>query len=254
MSDDALDPRVDENKDYFSELVGEGRKYKTPADLGKAYAHADNLIGVLTKRSDEMRDEIVKMREEINSKAKVEDLMDQLSKRQLASSEQPKAKEAPKPEINMDQVGDIIEQKFREVEELKRRKENTTLVTNRLKEAWGDGYQEVLKQKTQELGLTDTFVKDLQGNYPEVLFKTMGVAEAPTRDPYQAPPRNAMRNDSFAPKGAPKRTWAYYQELKKANPNIYFDRKTAVQMAQDAVELGDSFRDGDYYVSGLHEN
>jgi hypothetical protein len=38
-----------------------------------------------------------------------------------------------------------------------------------------------------------------------------------------------------------KRTWAYYQELKKTNPKLYLDPKISVQMDKDAIALGDAF-------------
>ena len=88
---------------------------------------------------------------------------------------------------------------------------------------------------------------------PKALLKILGVDREPRQDSFQSPPQNQRRSDGFAPRGAQKRTWAYYQELKKANPQLYFDPKIAVQMQKDAIELGEVFRDGDYYRTGVHE-
>ena len=43
-----------------------------------------------------------------------------------------------------------------------------------------------------------------------------------------------------------KRTWAYYQDIKKKDPHKFLMPKLQVQMMKDAAALGESFKDGDY--------
>jgi hypothetical protein len=43
-----------------------------------------------------------------------------------------------------------------------------------------------------------------------------------------------------------KRTWHWYQQLKKDNPRLYHEPKTQVQMHKDASDLGASFKDGNW--------
>jgi len=66
------------------------------------------------------------------------------------------------------------------------------------------------------------------------------------RENFQSPPRSDNRTGSFTPQGPKERTWAYYQELKKTNPKVYYDPKTQVQMHHDAVALEEKFKDGDF--------
>ena len=42
------------------------------------------------------------------------------------------------------------------------------------------------------------------------------------------------------------RTWSFYEKLRKENPNLYRTAKTHEQMVQDAMALGDDFKDGNY--------
>jgi hypothetical protein len=49
-----------------------------------------------------------------------------------------------------------------------------------------------------------------------------------------------------AEKAQRSRTWSYYEKLRKENPNLYRTAKTHEQMVQDAMALGDEFKDGDY--------
>jgi hypothetical protein len=67
----------------------------------------------------------------------------------------------------------------------------------------------------------------------------------PAPQGFQSPMRSSQRNDNFSSQPQ-KRTWAYYQEMKKADPKMYYNTKIANQMLDDMVELGDAFKDGDF--------
>ena len=45
-----------------------------------------------------------------------------------------------------------------------------------------------------------------------------------------------------------KRTWSYYEKIRKDDPARYRDPKTHSQMFQDAIALGDAFADGDFEI------
>jgi hypothetical protein len=49
-----------------------------------------------------------------------------------------------------------------------------------------------------------------------------------------------------AEKAQRARTWSFYEKLRKENPHLYRTTKTHEQMVQDAMALGDAFKDGDY--------
>src|SRR6266700_391496 len=97
-------PNVDPDKDYFKELVGEGKKFKSPEDLARGKFESDQFIEILKKRQDEMRADYLKLREDNTAKAKLEDLIDQLSKKNLASNEDTEVKEEKQPEIDIESL------------------------------------------------------------------------------------------------------------------------------------------------------
>jgi hypothetical protein len=79
-------PTVDENKNYLSELVGEGKKFKTVEDLAKSKIHADATIDVMTRRLDELTEDYKKTRQENVTKAKLEEMLDQIANQKLGST------------------------------------------------------------------------------------------------------------------------------------------------------------------------
>lgn len=251
---DLLDDQNPEGKTprYFDELVGEGRKFKTPEDLAKGKYEADVTIDLMKKRMDELRTDYLKLREENEKQDKLKSLIDNVQQQRLANSDNTQAKEDAKT-LKPEEIETLIDRKYQERRTLERQTENLNSVQAKLKETWGDNFSTILKQKTEELDLTSEEVNSMAKNNPKLFFRTIGV-DAPVKgDVFQAPPRSEQRTDNFSPSSSKKRTWSYYQELKKANPQLYFDRATAVQMAKDAVEYGEAFQDGNYYVKGLHE-
>lgn len=254
LNQEDLPPTIDPNTDYLAELVGEGKKFKDQKDLAKGKFESDQYIHILERRLDDMRGDYLKMREENTTRARLEDLVDKITKERQASSDTTTANEdRTQPQYNPEEVASLVSNKIQEYESTKRQTENFDMVKTKLQQRYGSNYKEAVKQTIEELGITEQELNDMARKQPKVLIKTLGLDQEQRREGFQAPPHSEQRRDNFAPSSTPKRTWSYYQNLKKQNPDLYLDRKTAIQMQQDAIDLGETFRDGDYFVKGLHE-
>lgn len=241
ISDQTKDTPTEESY----ELVGEGKKFKSFKDLEKSKIESDRYISHLEERLDEMREDYLKARDENTSRARLEDLIDQLQNRQpTTSSKEPKAKEVTKPSIDPEEFDSHFSAKMKQIKQ----QENFNSVMGKLKEQYGETYETVLKNRMADLDLDVQFIDDLARNRPKAFFKALGLDQpqlAPMKDPFATPIRTQHRSDSFAPQ-VEKRTWSYYQKLRKENPKLYTDPKTQVQMHNDALALGDEFTDGDW--------
>src|SRR5688572_23205514 len=83
MTDSLLggqDNGFDDTKDYFTELVGDGKKFNDEKALAKGKAFADHHISLLEAEKAEMVEEHRKLREELNARAALEELIDQMKK------------------------------------------------------------------------------------------------------------------------------------------------------------------------------
>lgn len=243
---------VDPNKDYLADLVGEGKKFKTDKELARGKYESDLYIKTLEKKQDELRADYLKLREDYTARAKLEDLVDQLASKpvQQPLSEPPIAEVKDKPGYDPKEIESLVSNKIQEYELTKKQTDNFNTVRSRLREQFGDKYQDVLKQQIQDLGLSEEDVNALARKSPTAFFKTIGIDKPEQQQTFQTPPASSVRSDSFAPKGASKRTWNYYQEMKKNNPKQYYDPKTNVQMHNDYIALGKEFEDGDFGAFG----
>jgi len=259
MTDNLLDPnstqddQIDPAKNYLQELVGEGKKFRTPEELARGKAESDAYIKTLERGRDELRQDYLKMREENVARAKLEELIGQLESKQQhqdssADTTRPDEKNI-QPQWDSKQIESLVSSKIQEHELTRKQEQNFNMVRSKLQERYGNNYQSILKQQIDGLGLTEDFVNNLARQHPSVLFKTLDLDTQVQPNNFQAPPKSSdNRTSSFTPQGPKERTWSYYQELKKANPKAYYDPKTQVQMHHDAIALKEKFEDGDFHA------
>lgn len=246
LFNDNNDPIVDPNKNYFDELVGEGKKFKTPEDLARSKAEADAYIQTIIRQKDEMTNDIKKLREEYQARASLEELIDQLKGQSDRHDDNP-AVDDKEPSLDLTKIDSLVAQKIEDHQREQRERSNFNQVQAKLVEQFGNSYSTVLKQKRDELGLTEEDVNTLARRSPTAFFNTFGLNQRQQAETFEAPLQTQRRTDQFAPK-TEKRTWSWYQKLKTENPNLYRDPRTQVQMHKDYASLGKDFEDGDFAV------
>ena len=247
LLDQSGDQPVDENKDYFSELVGEGKKYKSEKDLAKAYYHADSSLRQREVAMDQLRADFLKEREQNVARGKLEELLDRLEKTQKPIPEnKTDVVEQKTPSIDKREIESLIDNRMSERDSIRKQTENQNFVKQKLVEHFGQNYSSKLAEQMAELDISEDYLNNAARHNPKALLKMLGVDSAPiNRDPFRTPPRNAQNTFSYGPKKE-VRNWDWYQKLKKEDPKTYYDPKTNVQMMNDAQDLGDAFETDDF--------
>jgi PHD/YefM family antitoxin component YafN of YafNO toxin-antitoxin module len=243
MTDNLIDSKdsaeLDPSKNYLTELVGDGKKFKTPEDLAYGKAQSDSYIRILTRQLDDLKSDYEKARSEAASRARLEELVEKLN-----NPVQPTpVTETSKPEINMTDIESLVSKKIQETETQRRQKENYDMVKAELTKKFGDNLEYHLK----EVGLDGESAAQLAKVNPQLVLKALG-AEKQQEGTFMAPPRNTSVQSPN--RNAPQRTWSYYQEMFKNNPSLKMDSKINVQMQQDYIKLGNTFEDGDFHRFG----
>jgi len=247
LLDQNTDPEeIDPNKNYFEELVGENKKFKTPEELAKGKAVSDAYIKTLERQRDELRNDYLKIKDDYNTRAKLEEVLDKLTAAQQSSTDSStqNANDMNKSQINPQEIESLVSNKLQEYETNKKRQENFNLVRNTLQDRFGPNWKTAIGPAVATLGISEDYINETARTHPQALL-AMFPPKA-QEDGFQSPPQNSRRSDSFAPRGAEKRTWSYYQKMKQDNPKQYYDPKTTVQMHKDALALGPVFEDGDF--------
>lgn len=245
-------PQLDQSKNYLAELVGEGKKFKTNEELARGKAEADLYIQTVNKRADQLRDDYLQLREQLNARdseetaqAKFEELLARYEVNRTPPQlpvETPERKPTP---FDPSKLDSLIEEKLLKTEANRKAQTNFTEVQKKLKEQLGSNYQSILQDKMNELDLTTEDINALARKSPTAFFNTLQLNQQ-TENILGAPRSN--QRSGFNPKTPERRTWSYYENLRKANPKIYYDPKIANQMHDDALALGTEFQDGDFHA------
>lgn len=255
ISEENLDPNVN----YLEELTKPGAKfdrskYKDEKEMYEAIAKGkivgDRYIDHFKTRHDELKDDYKKLSDAYNAGPRLQELIDQIKQTQMSKQQTSNPEITPYtanekenvPSLDPKELEKLISNKISEYEMNKRQLENANTVKNKLLEKYGPSYQTTLKNQIDSLGLTEDFANEIAKTHPTVFFKTFGL-DTPSKDNnFQAPPVSNSRNDNFSPTGN-KRTYSYYQKIRKESPNEYRSARIQDQMFKDASALGDSFFD-----------
>jgi len=249
LLDNNQEPTFDESKDYFDDLVGEGKKFKDAKELAKSKILGDLYIKDIVRQKEDLAKSYVQLKAEYDAQAKLVDLVDQIGKERNTGDDTHNV--TPTVPVNKSIDEDLdskLDQLLSKRERANAEKKNLEESKRMLRERLGENYTNVVRSRIDELELSEEDVNALAKRSPKLLARALGIDEpkVDTSNTFQAPPTNQRRNDTFKPV-TQKRTWSYYQDLKKTNPRLYIDPKIAVQMHNDHIALGSAFEDGDFH-------
>jgi|ERR1700722_15650433 len=238
----------DQTSDYQSYIKPGGKFYDQDINvmaekIAKAKYDSDAYIKTLEMQKDEMREELLRSKEEYNKRAKLEELIDQLSNREKLEGHKNPTVDEVKP-MDDSKIRELVTSEVKAMTKAQQEDANYSLVKDKLTERFGPNYQTVLKEKMAALELDADMVNNLARNKPKTLFKLLEVEDAAPRvDPFRAPPRSTQ--SSYHNPASKDKTWSFFQEMKKADPKAYFSKETQKQIHAEAIRQGESFFDMD---------
>lgn len=203
-----------------SELVGEGKKFKNIDDLAKGKLEADRYI-------QELKTQIEELSAKVNGDVDREDYGKKVLE-YLESRDAPKKEE---PVVEQPNIDEIIERKLQEKEALSVADRNIREVERSLKEAYGDKYQEAVKAKAKDLGMTIDQVNRLAAESPQLVINSF-VGSKP-----HAAPAPTVRTEALGLSGD-RKNFEYYNKLRREGG---LTLGLVKEMEEAAVRLGDDF-------------
>lgn len=234
-------PPIDENTDYFAELVGDDKKFKDAKALAKGKYEADRFIAFKNKEFDALREDYLRLKAEYDGSASLKQLVDQLKDQQLNNNNTPVIdNQQQKPNTpSMDDVKALLEQTWEQREVARKREQNWNEVSAKARERFGNNYKSVLRERAEELGISEARVNQMAQEEPGLFLHTF-VSNAQPQGDFHAPPRTTQRRDNTATQD---RNWSYYEKMRVERPKEYWLPKTQKQMHLDAVAQGERFND-----------
>jgi hypothetical protein len=243
--------QIDPEKDYLPDLVGEGKKFKTPQDLARSVLHKELHIAKLESEN-------AVIRENLQKSMTMEEFMAQLSESQKklitnsgtsqvtttseTSGEGDKSNDTKPQPLSREDIRKILD----EERAAEKQKENLGLVKQKLYEALGDEFPQHIEAKAKELGMPKEWLNDMAAKTPAAFLKLMEVdtvIKAKTEQESVFSPLKSSVNTTGLSKPKTRvdgaKTYKEYQELRKSNKSEY-DRQYS-RMMKDAITLGEDF-------------
>ena len=245
LSDDTAPPKpyvpqqIDKDKDWLSELVGEDRKYKSPAELAYAAVHKDEHIRRLETETQMLRSELDK-------RANLEDVVDRLTSIQEARAKPDNRPPEPEPMIRQPapepaakDISELVRSEFAAEQDKLRRASNAHAVKQELEKRFGANYENVVSSRVSKLGLGAKFANDLAQTQPEAFLALFETSQHDPSVAQMTAPQSALSPDR-RPVSTGKRFkdyWAIYQK----SPAEYMSTKVQNEIVAEAMRQGPSF-------------
>lgn len=234
---------IDPNKDYFAELVGDDKPFKTPQALARGKMESNLHI-------EKLELELAEARKALGTQLTMQDFLDKLEAAKAAGKPDPNGGNQPpngnsadtnnKTPLTQDTVLDIIRQE----READVQKANVASVQNALSQVWGADYPNILKSKVAELGVSEKFLQDMAKTHPQAFLKLVGVegvVEKRQSDISVFQPPKSSVNTAHNKGNSGERNKSYYDALKKSDPKAFNSEAVQKQRWEDAKRLGAAF-------------
>ena len=168
--------------DKLKNIVGEDGKpkYDSVEKALEALAHSQAHIKTLEDEKSVERDEIAKLREELEKRATVEDFVNKLSQNPTSDSQ---VQVTPEDNKGLDEskVLELLQNTLQKKEESEKQVANVATVVNTLKDKFGDNAGEEVAKKAKELGMTTDELKKFSATNPQLVLGLFGEKEAKTK-------------------------------------------------------------------------
>jgi len=232
---------VDPEKDYFPELVGEGRKYKTQQDLARAVVEKEFHIKRVENENSEMRTDL----KEKETAKTLEEILNQLEvlRTQPPSNGNNQNREAEQMQ-NTGLTSAEVEALIQKRESINQQKVNRDSVQKKLRETYGKDFVSKVEETATHLGVGVDYLDNVAVQNPNAFYRLMGMEQTTQRKADEfSPPRSRLNFDSNS-SSSNKKNFAYYEQMRKAKPSEYHSIKIQNEMHQEALaayERGEDF-------------
>lgn len=210
-----------------SELVGEGKKYKTVEDALKALPHAQNHISVLESENAELRKKL-----EMNQES-VDEILTRLREADRPKFSRQETEPETKPDVPVER---IVEELLTKREKQSKIKHNLDEADKLMKAKFGTKAVEVLSSKANELGVSVDTLAGIASQSPRAFMEYF--KEHSSFNPNHTSSTVNSESLEAGSNNGGARGKSYWDNLRRTNYNEYMTPRNQDARASDRHTLG----------------
>ena len=221
-------------KDLISELVGEGKKYKTTEDLARGRLEEDIHIKRLEEEAKVLRDQVAAAKN-------VDDILAAIQAKAASEGTPPEKNDEdegkvvlPPSGLTAEQVAKIVAEQLKGSETAKQKEANRLKSNELMTKMFGDKAKEKFESKASSPELRATLIQLAEVNPTDFisLFKEQGTQSVTDNSSVNLNVLNVTQNTGSAEQG----TQLYYSEMRKKNPKQYYSPAVQLEMHNAAMK------------------
>lgn len=235
MTPDVFAPTIDKMEtpiQSVSDLVGEGKKFKTIEDLAKGKAESDQFIERLKAEQAELRAELAK---KVNTEEQLAALRTEFEK--LRGANPQPSREPTNPALTIDSVKALVAESITQADRNRTAQQNVVAANDAMVKQFGslEKAAEIVKARASDIGMSMDELREIASRSPTAFIKIMGGEQTKSADPLN--PNSAIREE--APKLPDQNaltpgTKPYYDKLLKEHPTQYWSPKVQQEIFKAA--------------------
>lgn len=238
----------DAEANYLEELVGEGKRYKTAAELAKAKIHADAFIENLKTQTEELRTELDKRMalEEMFLKTKNDDTKPvDPPIEDKTTADPPKQVQADQSKVDESELIEKIKAELKREAEQTSQAANFEVVKTRLLAELGesDKVNKFMDEQSQKLGFSVSELADIAAKSPTAFYNLMGLQNQTKASPDLS---STVKTEAFQPSNSQPKpgTKAYYDKMRKESPRKYLSAAVQLEIHKAYMKDPAAFNNG----------
>lgn len=228
MTDSVFTPTPDTGiVDPVSELVGEGKKFKTVADLAKGKLESDNFI---VKLQGELADIRADLNKQTDANQKVEELRQEVVKlrteRVSSGSSKPNEQVQTTPGLSKEDLQTLVAQTISENEKNRTASQNILVANSEAIKLFGTSEKatEVIRQKAKDLGLSVDDLREIAARSPTAFAKMVFTGETAANPAAGSITSGIAKSQAVAPGGVTYKegTKEFFDNIRQTDPKKYW--------------------------------
>lgn len=216
-------------------FVGEGKKYSDNDAVAKALVEKDAFIARLI---DEARRKEADLQAAVNTKA-FEDRLKALEAAPLTERTEPSVREVTPPATPPVDLEATVQKVMLDREAANTRTRNLMDVKDKLTQVYGEDYSTRVKARAQELNISLGRLNEMAAETPTAFYALIGLDNQRAPDNV-TPPATRQNTAGITPSTGAKNN-AYYTNLRKTNPSLYWTPKVQMEEYNELKRQGDAF-------------